>query len=151
MNIRALGIFAGDLFHASSFDGFTYDEAVAYCKGQNASLASTGDLYSAWKQGFDMCRKGWLLDHSVRYAINKPQQQCGGGKAGVHTVYTFPNQTGFPDLNTKFDAYCLKGKYSSQVQTIKHTMTAFTYLMHYKVGYKMIFLFIYSGSGCVSE
>ncbi|XP_057196797.1 aggrecan core protein isoform X3 [Triplophysa rosa] len=98
----------GDFFHASSFDGFTYNEAVAYCEGQNASLASTGDLYAAWKQGFDMCRKGWLLDLSVRYAINKPQQLCGGGKAGVHTVYMFPNQRGFPDLNTKFDAYCLK-------------------------------------------
>ncbi|XP_056611312.1 aggrecan core protein isoform X1 [Triplophysa dalaica] len=98
----------GDFFHASSFDGFTYNEAVAYCEGQNASLASTGDLYAAWKQGFDMCRKGWLLDRSVRYAINKPQQLCGGGKAGVHTVYMLPNQRGFPDLNTKFDAYCLK-------------------------------------------
>ncbi|XP_055064865.2 aggrecan core protein isoform X2 [Misgurnus anguillicaudatus] len=100
----------GEIFHASSFDGFTYDEAVTYCQGQNASLASTGDLYAAWKQGFDMCRKGWLLDRSVRYAINKPQENCGGGKVGVFTVYMFPNQTGFPDLSTKLDAYCLKVK-----------------------------------------
>ncbi|XP_016367445.1 aggrecan core protein-like [Sinocyclocheilus rhinocerous] len=97
----------GEVFHASSFEGFTYDEAVAYCQGQNASLASTGDLYAAWKQGFDKCRAGWLLDHSVRYSISNPWQQCGGGKAGVHTVYKFPNQTGSHDLHSKFDAYCI--------------------------------------------
>ncbi|KAL1271054.1 hypothetical protein QQF64_030070, partial [Cirrhinus molitorella] len=98
----------GKIFHGSSFEGFTYDEAVAYCQGKNASLASTGDLYAAWKQGFDKCRAGWLLDRSVRYSINNPRQQCGGGKAGVHTVYKFPNQTGSPDLDSKFDAYCIK-------------------------------------------
>ncbi|XP_051754955.1 aggrecan core protein isoform X2 [Ctenopharyngodon idella] len=98
----------GEVFHASSFEGFTYDEAVAYCQDQNASLASTGDLYAAWKQGFDKCRPGWLLDRSVRYSINNPRQQCGGGMAGVHTVYMFPNQTGSPDLHSKYDAYCFK-------------------------------------------
>ncbi|RXN26472.1 aggrecan core -like protein [Labeo rohita] len=98
----------GEVFHGSSFEGFTYDEAVAYCQGKNASLASTGDLYAAWKRGFDKCRAGWLLDRTVRYSINKPRQQCGGGNAGVHTVYKFPNQTGSPDLHSKFDAYCIK-------------------------------------------
>lgn len=102
--------FSGEVFHASSFEGFTYGEAEAYCQGKNASLASTGDLYAAWKQGFDKCRAGWLLDRSVRYSINNPRQQCGGGKAGIHTVYKFPNQTGSPDLHYKFDAYCIKGK-----------------------------------------
>ncbi|XP_016117637.1 aggrecan core protein-like [Sinocyclocheilus grahami] len=98
----------GEVFHASSFEGFTYGEAVAYCQGKNASLASTGDLYATWKQGFDKCRAGWLLDRSVRYSINNPRQQCGGGKAGIHTVYKFPNQTGSHDLHSKFDAYCIK-------------------------------------------
>uniref|UniRef100_A0A673IFM5 Aggrecan core protein n=1 Tax=Sinocyclocheilus rhinocerous TaxID=307959 RepID=A0A673IFM5_9TELE len=101
----------GEVFHASSFEGFTYGEAVAYCLGKHASLASTGDLYAAWKQGFDKCRAGWLLDRSVRYSINNPRQQCGGGKAGIHTVYKFPNQTGSHDLHSKFDAFCIKGKY----------------------------------------
>uniref|UniRef100_A0A671PZ14 Aggrecan a n=1 Tax=Sinocyclocheilus anshuiensis TaxID=1608454 RepID=A0A671PZ14_9TELE len=98
----------GEVFHASSFEGFTYGEAVAYCQSKNASLASTGDLYATWKQGFDKCRAGWLLDCSVRYSINNPRQQCGGGKAGIHTVYKFPNQTGSHDLHSKFDAYCIK-------------------------------------------
>ncbi|KAL6461491.1 hypothetical protein MHYP_G00296350 [Metynnis hypsauchen] len=98
----------GEVFHASSFEGFTYDEAVAHCQGQNASLASTADLHAAWKQGFDKCRAGWLIDRSVRYPINKPRPQCGGGKSGVHTVYAFSNQTGYPDVHSKFDAYCVK-------------------------------------------
>lgn len=111
-NCKSLCVFtfSGEVFHASSFEGFTYGEAEAYCQGKNASLASTGDLYAAWKQGFDKCRAGWLLDRSVRYSINNPRQQCGGGKAGIHTVYKFPNQTGSPDLHYKFDAYCIKGK-----------------------------------------
>ncbi|XP_036440346.1 LOW QUALITY PROTEIN: aggrecan core protein [Colossoma macropomum] len=98
----------GDVFHASSFEGFTYDEAVAYCQGQNASLASTADLHAAWKQGFDKCRAGWLIDRSVRYPINNPRPECGGGKSGIHTVYAFPNQIGYPDVHSKFDAYCVK-------------------------------------------
>ncbi|XP_026793464.3 aggrecan core protein isoform X1 [Pangasianodon hypophthalmus] len=98
----------GNVFHVSSFEGFTYDEAMAYCQAQNASLASTADLYVAWKQGFDKCRAGWLIDHSVRYPINNPSPQCGGGKPGVHTVFKFPNQTEYPDVHSKFDAYCLK-------------------------------------------
>ncbi|TSK19999.1 Aggrecan core protein [Bagarius yarrelli] len=98
----------GNVFHVSSFGGFTYDEAMAYCQAQNTSLASTADLYVAWKQGFDRCRAGWLFDRSVRYPINNPRPQCGGGKPGVHTVFKFPNQTEYPDVHSKFDAYCLK-------------------------------------------
>uniref|UniRef100_W5KJN6 Aggrecan core protein n=1 Tax=Astyanax mexicanus TaxID=7994 RepID=W5KJN6_ASTMX len=105
----------GEVFIVSSFEGFTYDEAVASCQGQNASLASTADLHAAWKQGFDKCRAGWLLDHSVRYPINNPRPQCGGGKPGVHTVYAFPNQTGYPDLHSKYDAYCFKADVQLQL------------------------------------
>ncbi|XP_066512964.1 aggrecan core protein-like isoform X2 [Hoplias malabaricus] len=100
----------GEVFHASSFQGFTYEEAVAHCQGQNSSLASTADLHAAWKQGFDKCRAGWLVDRSVRYPINNPRPQCGGGKLGVHTVYAFPNRTGSPDVHSKFDAYCFKAE-----------------------------------------
>lgn len=96
----------------SSFEGFTYDEAEAHCQGQNASLASTADLHAAWKQGLDKCRAGWLSDRSVRYPINNPRPQCGGGTTGIHTVYTSPNQTGYPDAHSKFDVYCFRGIYS---------------------------------------
>ncbi|XP_066557686.1 aggrecan core protein isoform X2 [Amia ocellicauda] len=98
----------GEVFHVSSPEKFTYDEAMSYCREQNATLASTGDLYAAWGQGLDKCRAGWLADRSVRYPITDPRPQCGGGKAGVHTVYLFPNQTGYPDLSSKYDAYCYR-------------------------------------------
>ncbi|KAG7251825.1 hypothetical protein CRUP_015465, partial [Coryphaenoides rupestris] len=98
----------GEVFHVSSSEGFTYDEALTRCQEEKANLASTGELYAAWKMGFDKCRAGWLLDRSVRYPINNPRAQCGAGKSGVHTVYTHSNRTGYPDPYTKYDAYCFR-------------------------------------------
>ncbi|XP_015198822.1 aggrecan core protein isoform X2 [Lepisosteus oculatus] len=98
----------GEVFHVSSPGGLTYDEAMSSCVEQNATLASTAELYAAWKQGFDKCRAGWLADGSVRYPITNPRPQCGGGKAAVHTVYLSPNQTGYPNLSSRYDAYCFR-------------------------------------------
>ncbi|KAG7468149.1 hypothetical protein MATL_G00139770 [Megalops atlanticus] len=98
----------GEILHGTSPEGFTYDEAMSYCAEHNATLASTGELYAAWKQGLDKCRAGWLIDRAVRYPINNPRPQCGGNKAGVHTVYAFPNQTGYPDPHARYDAYCFR-------------------------------------------
>ncbi|KAJ3592980.1 hypothetical protein NHX12_005318 [Muraenolepis orangiensis] len=76
----------GEVFHVSSSEGFTYDEALSRCQEEKANLASTGELYAAWKMGFDKCRAGWLVDRSVRYPINKPRAQCGAGQSGVYTA-----------------------------------------------------------------
>lgn len=94
----------------SSAEGFTYDEAATSCQEKKAVLASTGELFAAWRMGFDKCRAGWLIDRSVRYPINNPRAKCGAGKSGVHTVYSDPDQTSFPLLDARFDAYCLRGK-----------------------------------------
>uniref|UniRef100_A0A673C519 Aggrecan a n=1 Tax=Sphaeramia orbicularis TaxID=375764 RepID=A0A673C519_9TELE len=101
----------GELFHLGSAEGFTFSQAVSGCLQQNAVLASTAELYAAWRRGFDKCRAGWLSDHSVRYPINSPRAQCGGGAKGVHTVYVHPNQTGYPEDHTLYDAYCIRGVY----------------------------------------
>ncbi|XP_041755147.2 LOW QUALITY PROTEIN: aggrecan core protein-like [Coregonus clupeaformis] len=98
----------GDVFHAGSSEGFTYDGALAHCQELNATLASTGQLYAAWRQGLDKCRAGWLIDRSVRYPITNPRAACGAGKAGVYTVFTHNNQTEYPDLYSRYDAYCFK-------------------------------------------
>ncbi|KAM6942960.1 aggrecan core protein-like [Xenentodon cancila] len=98
----------GEVFHVGSAEGFTYEEALSSCQDQNAVLASTGELYAAWKTGFDKCRAGWLLDRSVRYPINNPRAECWGGKSGVHTMYAHLNQTGYPELDARFDAYCFR-------------------------------------------
>lgn len=100
----------GEVFHVGSAEGFTYDEAAASCQEHGAVLASTGELYAAWRMGFDKCRAGWLMDRSVRYPINNPRSECGGGRPGVHTVYAQPNQTSFPSLDSRYDAYCFRGK-----------------------------------------
>lgn len=93
-----------------SAEGFTYEEAAASCQEQGAVLASTGELYGAWRMGFDKCRAGWLMDRIVRYPINNPRSECGGGRPGVHTVYAHPNQKSFPSQDSRYDAYCFRGK-----------------------------------------
>lgn len=94
-----------------SAEGFTYDEAASACENHSAVLASTGELYAAWKLGLDKCRAGWLLDRSVRYSINSPRPGCGGEKSGVHTLYSPPNQTHYPEPDARFDAYCIRGRH----------------------------------------
>lgn len=99
----------GEVFLLASSEGFTYAQAAASCGQQGATLASTGELYAAWKLGLDECRPGWLMDRSVRYPINNPRSECGGGRPGVHTVYAHPNQTSFPSPDSRYDAYCFRG------------------------------------------
>ncbi|XP_062404205.1 aggrecan core protein isoform X2 [Sardina pilchardus] len=102
----------GEVFHVSNLAGFTFYEASSYCKRQNATLASTAELYAAWSQGMDSCQPGWLSDRSVRYPIRNPRQSCGGGRVGVHTVYVYPGQSGFPSPYSRYDAYCYRADLS---------------------------------------
>uniref|UniRef100_G3NVP6 Aggrecan core protein n=1 Tax=Gasterosteus aculeatus aculeatus TaxID=481459 RepID=G3NVP6_GASAC len=98
----------GEVFFTSDYDSFSYEEAVQHCQKLNTTLATTGQLFAAWNQGLDKCRPGWLMDRSVRYPITTPRSHCGGGQVGVHIIYTYPNQTGFPDEHSRYDAYCFK-------------------------------------------
>ncbi|XP_044135402.1 aggrecan core protein isoform X1 [Bufo gargarizans] len=98
----------GEVFFVTQPDQFTLQEAAEFCQSKNATLASTGHLYAAWRLGFDKCRAGWLSDGSVRYPIVTPRKVCGGGNAGVRTVYVHPNQTGFPDSVSKYHAFCFR-------------------------------------------
>lgn len=82
---------------------------MQHCQKLNTTLATPGQMYAAWNQGLDKCRPGWLMDRSVRYPIANPRPHCGGGQVGVHIIYAFPNQTGFPDEHSRYDAYCFKG------------------------------------------
>ncbi|KAF7707540.1 aggrecan core protein [Silurus meridionalis] len=99
----------GDVFHVNSLANLTYQEAEDYCHSQNATLATTGELYAAWSQGFHNCNPGWLSDGSVRYPVQMPYLSCNANKTGVYTIYANPDQTGFPDIYSKYDAYCIRG------------------------------------------
>ncbi|MCI4380203.1 hypothetical protein PGIGA_G00236980 [Pangasianodon gigas] len=98
----------GDVFYVNSLANLTYQEAADYCHSQNATLASTGELYAAWSQGFHNCNPGWLSDGSVRYPVKMPHLSCGVNKTGIYTIYANPDQTGFPDPYSRYDAYCIR-------------------------------------------
>ncbi|PWA26866.1 hypothetical protein CCH79_00001285 [Gambusia affinis] len=100
----------GEVFYPSSItEKITWQEAKAECEKHDAVLASPGQLFAAWRAGLSRCDYGWLSDGSVRYPMNIPLPQCGGGLLGVRTLYKYTNQTGFPDPTDKHGAFCFKG------------------------------------------
>ncbi|NXI93641.1 PGCB protein, partial [Psophia crepitans] len=98
----------GEIFLETAPDKFTLEEAEAHCRALGTELASTGQLYAAWSAGLDACSPGWLADGSVRYPIVTPRERCGGALPGVKTIFLFRNQTGFPDAQSRYDAYCFR-------------------------------------------
>ncbi|XP_057578508.1 aggrecan core protein [Hippopotamus amphibius kiboko] len=99
----------GEVFFATRLEQFTFQEAQEFCESQNATLATTGQLYAAWSRGLDKCYAGWLADGSLRYPIVTPRPACGGEKPGVRTVYLYPNQTGLLDPLSRHHAFCFRG------------------------------------------
>ncbi|KAG8516312.1 Aggrecan core protein, partial [Galemys pyrenaicus] len=100
----------GEVFYATSPEKFTFQEAASECRRLGARLATTGQLYLAWRAGMDVCSAGWLADRSVRYPISKARPNCGGNLLGVRTVYLHANQTGYPDPSSRYDAICYTGE-----------------------------------------
>ncbi|NXC91283.1 PGCB protein, partial [Cercotrichas coryphoeus] len=114
----------GEIFLETAPGRFTLEEAAQRCRALGAALASPGQLFAAWNAGLDACSPGWLADGSVRYPIVTPRERCGGALPGVKTIFVFRNQTGFPDAQSRYDAYCFRegtnsfpeaaGKYQAQ-------------------------------------
>ncbi|XP_016519585.1 versican core protein [Poecilia formosa] len=101
----------GEVFYPSSVtEKITWQEAKAECEKHDSVLASPGQLFAAWRAGLSRCDYSWLSDGSVRYPMNIPLPQCGGGLLGVRTLYKYTNQTGFPDPSDKHGAFCYKAK-----------------------------------------
>ncbi|XP_061423378.1 hyaluronan and proteoglycan link protein 3 [Lethenteron reissneri] len=93
----------GEVYYLERAGTLPFPAAVLACAAAGASLATVGQLYSAWHHhDLDRCDAGWLADGSVRYPIVSPRDNCGGGEPGVRTL-------GFPSkLQGRFGAYCYR-------------------------------------------
>uniref|UniRef100_A0A3P9H9N8 Versican core protein n=1 Tax=Oryzias latipes TaxID=8090 RepID=A0A3P9H9N8_ORYLA len=101
----------GEVFFPPSLsDKLTLQQAREACERHDAALASPGQMFAAWRAGFNRCDYGWLSDGSVRHPVTVPLPQCGGGLLGVRTLYKHKNQTGYPDPGERHGAFCFKGK-----------------------------------------
>ena len=78
---------------------YNYAQAAEACKKQGATLASSKQLYFAWKAGMNVCACGWNSDKKSRYPIvTSLVSGCGGSKPGIRTCR----------WRSTWDAYCYK-------------------------------------------
>nr|XP_032831863.1 neurocan core protein-like [Petromyzon marinus]XP_032831864.1 neurocan core protein-like [Petromyzon marinus] len=99
----------GEVYYLERAGTLPFPAAVLACAAAGASLATVGQLYSAWHHhDLDRCDAGWLADGSVRYPITRPRDNCGGGEPGIRTLHRRPDQSGFPEPETPYGVYCYR-------------------------------------------
>lgn len=59
----------------------TLAEARELCASKNMHLATVAQLEAGFRQGLNLCNCGWLDDGTARYAVQYPEDRCGGKDA----------------------------------------------------------------------
>ncbi|XP_030061356.1 stabilin-1 isoform X1 [Microcaecilia unicolor] len=95
------------VFHLQSPKGkykFTYDEAVAGCAAEGASLATLKQLAAAQQMGFHLCLVGWLDNGTAGYPTTYPNPSCGSNHVGIMDYRIRSN------LSETWDAFCFRNQ-----------------------------------------
>ncbi|XP_029455316.1 stabilin-1 [Rhinatrema bivittatum] len=95
------------VFHLQSPKGkyrFTYDDAVAGCAAEGASIATLKQLSAAQQMGFDICSVGWLANGTAGYPTTYPNPSCGSSRVGIVDYRIRSN------LSEMWDAFCFRVK-----------------------------------------
>ncbi|XP_077432357.1 brevican core protein [Vanacampus margaritifer] len=90
---------------------FTFEQAREACVKIGSEMAMPEQLAAAYHSGYENCHAGWLSDRSVRYAVQKPREDCLGVMEGLPGVRTF----GTLKPEQLFDVYCYVGHIAGEV------------------------------------
>lgn len=95
------------VFHLQSPRGkytFTYGEAEAACRAEDAALATLQQLSAAQQMGFHLCLVGWLNNGTAGYPTVYPTASCGSNHVGIVDYGSRKN------LTERWDAFCYRAK-----------------------------------------
>ncbi|XP_019719443.1 brevican core protein [Hippocampus comes] len=109
VQVKGLVFHHGDL--SRSPHAFTFERAREACVEIGAQMAMPEQLEAAYHSGYEHCNPGWLSDRSVRYAVQKPREDCLGVMEGLPGVRTF----GTLEPEQLFDVYCFVGHTAGEV------------------------------------
>ncbi|XP_069793304.1 stabilin-1 [Narcine bancroftii] len=93
------------VFHLQSPNGqykFTFEDAVAACNAEGATLATFDQLATAQQFGYHLCIIGWMAEKKAGYPVTHLNPNCGYGNIGIFDYGVRANHSEL------WDAYCFR-------------------------------------------